>query len=147
MTATVYILGIGPGNDKLLTVRAAEVLAAVDQVFVPVSRPGRDSVAFGAVQAQVPATTTVTELVFPMVRDEAVLQGQYQKNCRLPQFFSSSSILSLVSLQLKILYRNIHDRVSGSVCCPLHSFSYSLNLHRLQQYFLFCLYDHRSIPS
>lgn len=80
MSGTFFIVGIGPGDPELITVKAARVLQSVSHVFVPVSGEGRESVAYDIARKHIPSGTVTSELVFPMVKDEGVLQRHYRCN-------------------------------------------------------------------
>ncbi|MHB9149354.1 MAG: precorrin-2 C(20)-methyltransferase [Thermoleophilia bacterium] len=67
--ATVYGIGVGPGDPKLLTLRAAEVLRSAGLVMAPRASAGHDSVALGIVREHVPGGCKVVEAVFPMSND------------------------------------------------------------------------------
>lgn len=49
MAGKLYGVGVGPGDSKLLTIKAKEVLEAVDVVAVPVKAPGEASTALSIV--------------------------------------------------------------------------------------------------
>lgn len=44
MTGKLYGLGVGPGDPKLLTLKAKEILESVDVVAVPVKAPEKKAV-------------------------------------------------------------------------------------------------------
>jgi len=48
--ATVYAVGVGPGDPELLTRKAERVLRQADVILAPVSNPGESSVALGTVR-------------------------------------------------------------------------------------------------
>ncbi len=80
MPGTVYIVGVGPGDPDMVTVKATKILAAVDTVFVPISKEGRQSIARTAVQDYIPPETFVEEMLFPMLKDRGALEAFYRKN-------------------------------------------------------------------
>ncbi|MCX5900711.1 MAG: SAM-dependent methyltransferase, partial [Proteobacteria bacterium] len=55
MTGKLYIIGVGPGDPGLLTVRALELLQKTRRVFIPVSGEGRESLALDIIQEHIPA--------------------------------------------------------------------------------------------
>ncbi len=77
-----YGLGIGPGDPKLVTVRAAEILGSCPNLFVPKSRQSRDSLALEIVHPYITPRTVVRELVFPMTKDPGQLDASWQKSAR-----------------------------------------------------------------
>jgi precorrin-2/cobalt-factor-2 C20-methyltransferase len=50
MTGKLYGVGVGPGDSKLLTLRAKEVLEAADVIAVPVKAPGEESTALSIIR-------------------------------------------------------------------------------------------------
>ncbi len=68
-----YGVGIGPGDPKLLTLRAAEILNEVDTVFVPMASDGGRSCARSIVEGATSGRKHFVELTFPMTKDKAIL--------------------------------------------------------------------------
>lgn len=64
MTGKLYGLGVGPGNPKLLTLKAKEILESVDVVAVPVKAPGEESRALNIVQ---PVTDLRGKEIMPVI--------------------------------------------------------------------------------
>lgn len=56
MAGKLYGVGIGPGDPKLLTLKAKEVLESADIIAVPVKAPGEESTALSIVQPAVDLT-------------------------------------------------------------------------------------------
>jgi precorrin-2/cobalt-factor-2 C20-methyltransferase len=80
LSGKLYIIGVGPGDPGLLTLRAVEVLRSARRVFIPVSGQGRDSLAFEIIQDHISAEASITELVFPMTLDRQAMDAAYRKN-------------------------------------------------------------------
>lgn len=76
---TLYGLGIGPGAPDLLTLRAVDVLRRVPVVVGPRPRRGEDSLAARIARPHLSGTSRLEELVFPMVRDPAVLRSAWNE--------------------------------------------------------------------
>ncbi len=53
MTGKLYGVGVGPGDPKLLTIKAKEILEAVDVIAVPVKAPGEESTALSIIRPTV----------------------------------------------------------------------------------------------
>lgn len=80
----LYGVGLGPGDPKLVTLRAKEILDAADIIFVPKGTEDGSSWARGIVEAVVSKEKDFTELTFPMTSDKKVL-NRYWMNaaCRI----------------------------------------------------------------
>lgn len=61
-------VGVGPGDHRLLTLRAVEVLGSVDEVVAPKPTAEGSSLALGIAGRYVSPAAAVRELVFPMTR-------------------------------------------------------------------------------
>jgi len=66
VAAGVYAVGVGPGDPRLLTLRAVEVLAAADLVVAPRGSADSASVALNIVRDRLGEHCEVVELEFPM---------------------------------------------------------------------------------
>lgn len=78
MFGMFYGLGVGPGDPKLLTLRAVEVLKTVQVVAVPKSRADRDSVALEIAKPYLSPGAAILELNLPMTPDPVVLEMAWQ---------------------------------------------------------------------
>lgn len=82
--ATLFAVGVGPGDPELLTRKAERVLRQVDVVLAPVSNPAEASVALATVQEFLDGDRQ--EIVvhqFPMTSDPARLIPAWQEAARL----------------------------------------------------------------
>lgn len=75
----LYGVGIGPGDPRYLTLRAADVLRSVDVIFTVISANATDSVSRSVVESLSPRGD-IRQLVFSMSRDAAVRQAQVEAN-------------------------------------------------------------------
>lgn len=66
MSHVVYGIGAGPGDPKLLTLRAAEVLRELSLLVAPQAVESGESVALGIVREQLSGGCEVIEVHFPM---------------------------------------------------------------------------------
>ncbi len=81
-TGTLYGLGVGPGDPKLVTLRALEVLKSVDLVFAASSPKNDYSLAFNIIKEHLSPTMQVRTLDFPMTKDAEVKQRAWRANAR-----------------------------------------------------------------
>ncbi len=82
--ATVYAVGVGPGDPELLTRKAERILRQADVILAPVSVPGDASVAHETVREFVDETRQ--ELIihqFPMTSDKSRLIPAWQEAAAL----------------------------------------------------------------
>ncbi len=80
--ATIYGIGVGPGDPLLLTLRGAAVLREVGAVLAPRSAEDRDSLALAIARPHLPADCAVLEAVFPMTEQRAVLEQAWEDAAR-----------------------------------------------------------------
>ena len=79
----LYGIGIGPGDPKLLTLRAKEVLDKVDTIFVPKGSVEGSSYARAIIEAVINKPKSIVELTFPMTRDKDVLKRHWQRAAKI----------------------------------------------------------------
>ena len=75
----LYGIGVGPGDPKLLTLRAKEILDQVDIIFCPKGDEDGTSWARSIVEITTSAAKEFVELPFPMTRDKKVLKTHWEK--------------------------------------------------------------------
>jgi len=75
----LYGIGIGPGDPKLLTLRAKEIIDQADIIFCPKSDEDGTSWARSLIETTTSATKEFVELLFPMTRNKKVLKAYWQK--------------------------------------------------------------------
>lgn len=76
MSGTLYLLGVGPGDPDLLTLKAVRILGAVPVIAYPAT--GEDSaMAFKIARSHVPATAMLLPIAIPMAVERAPAQAAY----------------------------------------------------------------------
>ncbi|OGT98127.1 MAG: precorrin-2 C(20)-methyltransferase [Geobacteraceae bacterium GWB2_52_12] len=82
--ATIYAVGVGPGDPELLTRKAERILRSVDVILAPVSNPSEASVALGTIREFIDESRQ--EIIvhqFPMTSDKARLIPAWQEAAAL----------------------------------------------------------------
>jgi precorrin-2/cobalt-factor-2 C20-methyltransferase len=74
-----YGVGLGPGDPKLLTLKAKEILEKVDVIFVPKADREGNSNARSIVEAATAGPWNFVELIFPMTKNEKILSSYWGK--------------------------------------------------------------------
>ncbi len=77
ITGILYGIGIGPGDPKLLTVRAKEILDMVDTIFVPKAKDDGRSYARSIIEKATSKSKNFIELTFPMTKDQKKLKSYW----------------------------------------------------------------------
>ena len=75
MPGKILIVGLGPGKQELFTLKALEALRTADVLLVPTASLNATSRALQAALPNLRPNQDVRTLVFPMVTDEARLEG------------------------------------------------------------------------
>lgn len=79
ITGRFYGIGIGPGDPRLLTLRAKEALEEADVIFAPKGSDEGMSVARRIIEQVIEGKKTYIELIFPMTKDKAALKIYWKK--------------------------------------------------------------------
>ena len=97
MAGKLYGVGVGPGDSKLLTLKAKEVLESVDVVAVPVKAPGEVSTALSIVR---PVVDLKNKEIMPVIfKMEHIREKGYETD-NMPGIsaFSGGAALAQISL-------------------------------------------------
>ena len=82
--ATVYAVGVGPGDPELLTRKGERILRSVDVILAPVSNPSEASVALGTIREFIDdERQKIIIHQFPMTSDNARLIPAWQEAAAL----------------------------------------------------------------
>jgi precorrin-2/cobalt-factor-2 C20-methyltransferase len=75
----LYGIGIGPGDPKLLTLKAKEIIDQVDIIFCPKGDEDKTSWARSIIETMNSTSKKFIELPFPMTRNKKVLEVYWQR--------------------------------------------------------------------
>ncbi len=78
MSGTLYLVGVGPGDPELLTLKAVRILAMVDLVAFP-QKPGTQSLAHAIAAAHIVPKTGLLPFALPMLVDRSPAQKAYEQ--------------------------------------------------------------------
>ena len=105
-----YGIGVGPGDNELLTVKAVRIIKEVDCIFAPRADSKGSSLALDIV-ADVCEGKRVVEQVYPMVRDKAKLEAAWMA--------SANEIKREIESGNNVAYLTIGDPLTFSTYCYL----------------------------
>ena len=71
-------IGVGPGDNGLITVKGAEILERTKHVFVPKARLKADSVALEIAEKYIGKQAEIHEIIFPMTEDRNTLTEHWE---------------------------------------------------------------------
>ncbi len=78
MSGTLHVIGVGPGDPELLTVKAVRALEKCSVFFTPTARIKNQSVALQIARPHIGVNTRIEELVFPMISDREKLEQAWE---------------------------------------------------------------------
>jgi precorrin-2/cobalt-factor-2 C20-methyltransferase len=82
--ASVYAVGVGPGDPELVTRKAERILRSVDVILAPVSNPGEASVALDTIREFIDeGRQNIVVHQFPMTADRSRLIPAWQEAAEL----------------------------------------------------------------
>ena len=84
MSRKLYVIGVGPGDPELITIKAVNTLHMADIIACPQSRDGA-GIAYNIAKEAVPEIEKkdMLPLSFPMTRDETVLSAAHNEAAAL----------------------------------------------------------------
>lgn len=142
LKGTFYGIGVGPGENGLLTVRAVEILRKTEVLCVPGRAAGAESRALSIARPYLEPHVPVTELVFPMSRDSAVLEQHWLAAARqVAELLAEHEAVSFVTIGDPLTYstcgyllsylRRMHPEVKTEIVPGVTSFQAAAALLRL----------------
>lgn len=69
MTKELYVIGLGPGDPELVTVKASKILSSSKVVFVPYSTTTNRSLALAVISPYISEKVRIVPLGFPMAKE------------------------------------------------------------------------------
>ena len=84
MSATVYGVGVGPGDPELMTLKAVRLIRENDIIAVPGKDP-KESVAYRIAAGAVPEIEekTIISVYMPMVKDRELIDKEHRKGAKI----------------------------------------------------------------
>ncbi len=110
----LIVVGCGPGDPELLTVKAVKAIQDADVIMCPTSREGKPSIALSVVSTIIDKSKKqeIVNLVFPMTKDKEILKTTWNKN--------SSILAQSVLSGKKVVYLTVGDPYLYSTWIYLH---------------------------
>ncbi|QGR19147.1 cobalt-factor II C(20)-methyltransferase [Stygiolobus azoricus] len=114
MTKELFVIGLGPGDPELVTIKASKILSLSKVVFVPYSTTTNRSLALSVISPYISQTAKVVPLGFPMGKevDEGSLRKIGEDICNNVE----DGVNSFVTLGDPSLYSTYY-RVSKFINC------------------------------
>ena len=79
----LFGIGVGPGDSKLLTVKAVEAIQAADMIITPKTEKKEGSVAFNIAKPYISEKTAILPMVFQMNTDMGAVEKQWEENRKI----------------------------------------------------------------
>ena len=109
-TGEFYGVGVGHGDNELITLKAVRIIKSVDCIFAPRADSKKSSLALDIVK-DVAAGKRVIEQIYPMVRDKAKLESAWMK--------AANEIKDEIEAGNNVAYLTIGDPLTFSTYCYL----------------------------
>lgn len=101
---TLYGIGVGPGDRGLMTAKAIEILKNIHIIIAPISKKGRDSLAYKIAKPYLKEEVEVVEMEFPMIN----LQSEKERLNKVWQE-NSLNIIELLKSGKNIAFLTLGD--------------------------------------
>jgi precorrin-2/cobalt-factor-2 C20-methyltransferase len=95
MTGTLYLIGVGPGDPELLTIKAARILGSVPVIAYPTTGEGAAR-ALEIAQSHIASTAMRLPIALPMAVERAPAQAAYDR--------AASAILAILEEGRDVAY-------------------------------------------
>ena len=103
----LYGIGVGPGDSKLLTVKAVETIRNADMIITPKTEKKEDSVAYHIATPYISKKAEILPLVFQMVTDMEVVSKQWEENRTIPGIPAFLGIASYIGMPVTEWEENV----------------------------------------
>ena len=110
VTGEFYGVGVGPGDNELITLKAVRIIKSVDCIFTPRADSKKSSLALDIVK-DIASGKRVIEQIYPMVRDKAKLESAWMK--------AANEIKDEIESGNNVAYLTIGDPLTFSTYCYL----------------------------
>lgn len=130
-------IGVGPGDEELLTIKAVKAIKTADVIVVPVAKEEQSSEALTIAKTYI-EEQTIVKLVFPMIKDQQKRKDNLLKNIKIIQQYSDQTVvfLTIGDPTIYATYIYIIEQLKGSPLTietipgitTLNAISSSLNL-------------------
>lgn len=87
-------IGVGPGDQDLLTIKAVKAIRSADVIVVPVSTENKSSEALAIAEDYI-EDQKIIKLIFPMIKDQQKKKENLMKNVQLIQEYRDKTVVFL----------------------------------------------------
>lgn len=99
-----YGIGVGPGNPKMLSIQARDILQEIEIVFTPVSKKGKPSRALEIAKPYLPKDVQIIELYFPMHHSKD-WHEHWEKNAKeISSYADGSKNMAMLTIGDPMIY-------------------------------------------
>lgn len=105
-----YGVGVGPGDNELITLKAVRIIKSVDCIFTPRADSKKSSLALDIVK-DIASGKRVIEQIYPMVRDKTKLESAWKD--------AANEIKAEIESGNNVAYLTIGDPLTFSTYCYL----------------------------
>ena len=105
-----YGVGVGPGDNELITLKAVRIIKSVDCIFAPRADSKKSSLALDIVK-DIASGKRVIEQIYPMVRDKTKLESAWKD--------AANEIKAEIESGNNVAYLTIGDPLTFSTYCYL----------------------------
>ncbi|MFZ7120082.1 MAG: precorrin-2 C(20)-methyltransferase [Eubacteriaceae bacterium] len=84
-----YGIGVGPGDEKLLTIKAVEVLKLLDVLLIPMTQKGKEGIAKKIANKYLKEDLIIEYIDFPMIVDEEIFVKAGEKAAQIIEKYVS----------------------------------------------------------